>query len=223
MEDIEADYFYDPYLISFFTQGKISSDKIIYKMHDLIHDLARLVSTDTCFQVKTSHYPLFGNACHLALHYDNVRPIDLKATHKNERLRTFTVMCKNCGSGVVKLVKKLFYYLKFARVLDLSNIGLGEVPEPIDHLIYPRYLNNLSNLRHIVFDVGGKLSSMPQEFGKLTNLQTLTAFVVENRKGHRIEELKKMDSLRGSLSIKNIDNVTNAEDAKDSKLDMKLY
>ncbi|KAG8372203.1 hypothetical protein BUALT_Bualt12G0042100 [Buddleja alternifolia] len=210
--------------------------------------------------MKTSHYPLFGNACLLALHHDNVRPLELKATHKNERLRTFLVMRRNGSSEVLILDKKLFYNLKFARVLDLSNIGLLEMPNLVSYLMYIQYLNvsgnriqslprsvykllalqmlklsncpklalpddmkNLSNLKHLVFYVEGELRSIPQEFGKLTTLQTLTAFVVGNKKGHCIEELKKMDSLRGSLFMKNIENVINAEDAKDAKLDTKPY
>ncbi|KAG8372199.1 hypothetical protein BUALT_Bualt12G0041700 [Buddleja alternifolia] len=135
MEDIGDDYFNDLHSRCCFTQGKNSSNKIIYKMHDLIHDLARLVSTDTCFQMKTNHYPLFGNACHLDLPHNNLQPLELKASYKNERLRTFLVMCKNGVSGGL-INQELFFNLKFARVLDLSNIGLGEVPDSINHLIY---------------------------------------------------------------------------------------
>ncbi|KAL0359670.1 UNVERIFIED_CONTAM: putative disease resistance RPP13-like protein 1 [Sesamum angustifolium] len=143
---------------------------------------------------------------------------ELKAALKNERLRTFLVMCKNGVTGGL-IDHELFFNLKFLRVLDLSNIGLNALPDSIDHLIYLRYLNlcgnrfqylprsmckllvlqtlklrncpelvalpsdlkKLSNLRHLIFDVGGKLSFMPPELGRLTNLQTLSAFVARKQ------------------------------------------
>ncbi|KAL0339829.1 UNVERIFIED_CONTAM: putative disease resistance protein RGA1 [Sesamum radiatum] len=234
LEDIGSDYFDDLYSRSFFIQGKSSPNQTTYKMHDLIHDLARLVSTHTCFRVKHDMQhsdPLFGTAFHLSLHHDSAQRLELKAALKNER------------------------------VLDLSNIGLNALPDSIDHLIYLRYLNlcgnqfqylprsmckllvlqtlkmrncpelvalpsdlkKLSNLRHLIFDVGGKLSFMPPELGRLTNLQTLSAFVARKRKGHGIEELNKMDALRGSLSIKNIENVSNETEARNAKLETKSY
>ncbi|KAL0453276.1 UNVERIFIED_CONTAM: putative disease resistance protein RGA1 [Sesamum latifolium] len=263
LEDIGSDYFNDLYSRSFFVPGKSSPNQTTYNMHDLIHDLARLVSAHTCFRVKhdMQHLdPLFGTAFHLSLHHDSAQRLELKAALKNERLRTFLVMCKNGVTGGL-IDQELFFNLKFLRALDLSNIGLNGLPDSIDHLVYLRYLNlcgnrfqylprsmcklvvlqtlklrncpelvalpsdmkKLSNLRHLIFDVGGKLSFMPPELGRLTNLQTLSAFVVRKRKGHGIEELKKMDALSGSLSIKNIENVSNETEARNAKLETKSY
>ncbi|XP_051151098.1 putative disease resistance RPP13-like protein 1 [Andrographis paniculata] len=262
LEDIGHDYFNDLYMRSFFQRGTSSSNRIIYTMHGLIHDLARLVSTNVCFQVEhnAEFYPLFGNACHLSLHHRAAQALTLSASIRNERLRTFMVVCKR-GSPRGLIDPELFHSLKFLRVLYLCDIGLNKLPDTVDQLVYLRYLNlcgnrieylprslcelaalqtllicncptllelpkdlkNLSDLRHLMFNVVGRLRFMPPEFGKLTNLQTLSAFIVRRMKGHGIEELENMNSLRGTLCVKNIDKVQEVTDAGNAKMNMKEH
>ncbi|KAL0404754.1 UNVERIFIED_CONTAM: putative disease resistance RPP13-like protein 1 [Sesamum radiatum] len=106
------------------------------------------------------------------------------------------------------------------RLVALQTLKLRNCPEL---LALPNETKDLSNLRHLIFDVGVRLSSTPPELGRLTNLQTLSAFVVGRLEGHGIQELNKMDSLRGSILIKDIDNVSNEIDARNAKLEMKPY
>ncbi|KAK6127198.1 hypothetical protein DH2020_039059 [Rehmannia glutinosa] len=263
LEDLGSDYFNDLYLRSFFKQCKSTSNKTKYKMHDLIHDMARLVSKDICFHAKytiTNCYPLFGNACHLSLLHLGVQPLKLKASQKNERLRTFLAMSNSVAPNGGEVDPQLFLNLQFLRVLDLSRLGLTELPSSIDKLKYLRYLNlsenpilslpesmcklvalqtlklrncsrlrelpknmsNLTNLRHLDLDIRGlQLQFMPLQFGRLTGLQTLSAFIIGRKKGHGIEELKNMNCLRGSLCIKNIEYVSNVRDAMEANLGMK--
>ncbi|KAK6127155.1 hypothetical protein DH2020_039103 [Rehmannia glutinosa] len=124
LEDLGSDYFNDLYLRSFFKQCKCTSNKTRYKMHDIIHDMARLVSKDVCFHVKYTMpncYPLFGNACHLSLLHLGVQPLKLKASQKNERLRTFLVMSNSASPNGGEVDPQLFLNLQFLRVLDLSR------------------------------------------------------------------------------------------------------
>ncbi|KAK4432029.1 putative disease resistance RPP13-like protein 1 [Sesamum alatum] len=166
LEDLGADYFNDLYSRSFFQQYKNTwNKKTIYKMHDLIHDMARVVSKDICFHTEynsSNCYPLFGNACHLSLLHDNNQQIELKASLKNERLRTFLLMSNNV-SNRGELHPELFQHLQFLRVLGLSNIGIAELPDSIGKLEYLRYLN-LS---------GNPISHLPESMCRLAALQTL--------------------------------------------------
>ncbi|KAL0346120.1 UNVERIFIED_CONTAM: putative disease resistance RPP13-like protein 1 [Sesamum radiatum] len=165
LEDLGADYFHDLYSRSFFQQHKNTSNKATYKMHDLIHDMARVVSKDICFHTEynsSNCYPLFGNTCHLSLLHDNSHQIELKASLKNERLRTFLMMSNNVSSSG-ELHPELFQHLQFLRVLGLSNIGIAELPDSVDKLEYLRYLNLSRN----------PISHLPESMCRLAALQTL--------------------------------------------------
>ena len=64
---------------------------------------------------------------------------------------------------------------------------------------------------------------MPSELGKLTNLQTLSAFLVGKYEGGQIGELETMRNLQGRICITNLENVLNVKDAEKAKLNEKPY
>ncbi|XP_059445126.1 putative disease resistance protein At3g14460 isoform X2 [Corylus avellana] len=64
---------------------------------------------------------------------------------------------------------------------------------------------------------------MPRHLGRLESLRTLTKFVVGKDSGCGIGELKKLNLLRGSLCIENLQNVTSLTDANDLNLVDKKY
>ncbi|XP_060961084.1 putative disease resistance RPP13-like protein 1 [Cannabis sativa] len=81
--------------------------------------------------------------------------------------------------------------------------------EDCNHLqTLPRDMHHLINLRHLIIS-GKKLVEMPSQISKLTNLQILTTFVAGKDSGAKIEELAKLHSLHGELSIKKLENVAN--------------
>ncbi|KAL9150876.1 hypothetical protein ABFS82_11G016700 [Erythranthe guttata] len=166
LEDLGSEYFNDLHSASLFERCGSTSNRIIYKMHDLIHDMARVVSRDACCRVKYSmlkHYPLFGNACHFSLLRDGIQPsARLQAYQKNERLRTFLVISNNITTGGV-IDRQLFLYLQCLRVLDLSRLGLNDLPDSVDRLEYLRYLNLSEN----------RMFRLPESMCKLVALQTL--------------------------------------------------
>ncbi|KAL0453266.1 UNVERIFIED_CONTAM: putative disease resistance protein RGA1 [Sesamum latifolium] len=59
--------------------------------------------------------------------------------------------------------------------------------------------------------------------GKLTNLQTLSAFLVGKKDGNRIAQLRNMNKLKGSLCILKLENILNKEEARDARLHDKLH
>ena len=77
-----------------------------------------------------------------------------------------------------------------------------------------RSMRELINLRHLENDGCDAWSHMPHEIGKLTSLQSLPVFVIENDIGWlrnykvgSLSELKIHDQLREELHIKDLQNV----------------
>ncbi|GFQ02641.1 putative disease resistance protein at3g14460 [Phtheirospermum japonicum] len=262
-EDIGNDYFKDLLWRSFFQLSHVNiHGQNVYKMHDLIHSMAQLLSGHTCLRHEDGHpnddYTLSRNTRHFSLHCGSVQPMILKGSLWYKNLRTFRVIYENVGHMQVSY--DLFLKSKSLRVLDLSRTGLDDLPDSIAHLKHLRYLNlsenhfrklpesvtnlfnlqtlkleqcfqllelssnmkNMASLRHLHLNVK-QLNCMPSEFGKLVDLQNLSAFIVGRNKGCGIGELKNMRFLRGSLCIKNLENVPNVTEAKEAMLDMKPF
>ncbi|GFP83799.1 putative disease resistance protein at3g14460 [Phtheirospermum japonicum] len=125
--------------------------------------------------------------------------------------------------------------LKELRFLDVSETPLMFLPDVICCLSHlqtlkldgsrirklPQSTSELVNLRHLVIDVVTMLGLMPKEIGKLTKLQTLSAFLVGDHDGYRIGELKCLDKLKGSLKIWNLEIVKTKEEAAEACLSNK--
>ncbi|KAG8650169.1 putative disease resistance protein RGA4 [Manihot esculenta] len=152
--------------------------------------------------------------------------------HKNLRcLRAYHM--RYCGirlsdSGIEK-VDSCIKMLKHLRYLDVSQNGkLMALPNSITDLLnlqvlnvsychklkeLPKDIKKLVTLRHLYCE-GCPLTHMPRGLGQLTSLQTLSKFVMA--KGHisskdvgKINELNKLNNLRGSLEITNLGFVDN--------------
>ncbi|KAK9930234.1 hypothetical protein M0R45_027278 [Rubus argutus] len=122
---------------------------------------------------------------------------------------------------------------KSLRYFDLSNTPITRLPESIDSLHHlqtiklrgcvhflqlPKGMKKLINLRHIDLDIIRQLRAMPPYLGNLTNLQSLSAFLVGREEGYRIGELKNLNDLRGVLRISRLENVSNKEEAEEAAL-----
>uniref|UniRef100_A0A0E0Q935 Uncharacterized protein n=1 Tax=Oryza rufipogon TaxID=4529 RepID=A0A0E0Q935_ORYRU len=125
--------------------------------------------------------------------------------------------------------------LKYLRYLDLSFTGIKILPDSVCSLSQlqvldlrgcafdelPRKMNCLINLRHLhaSSDTIAQISGI----GKLTKLQELHDYYVEEEDGHRITELSDMSHLRGSLCISNLDMVTDPAEALEANIIEKNY
>ena len=167
IEDIGNDYFDNLLWRCFFHVPHFDYlDQPVYHMHGLIHELAQLVSTDICFQMKDGMSPLlpiFRNARHSSLlSQEDIQPMTLKMFQRYKGLRTFMVFCRN-GSHIVELLFDLFRNLQCLRVLNLSSTGILELPDSIDNLKHLRYLNvSKTNIK-----------KLPESIAYLYGLQTL--------------------------------------------------
>ncbi|KAF3455582.1 hypothetical protein FNV43_RR00215 [Rhamnella rubrinervis] len=141
-----------------------SSNTPTYKMPVLLHDLAQLVSRDSCLRVedkKSCLMPKYSSVRHSSLLCQNIQPSVLKMFHRYKNLCTFM------STSPIKEVPYEFF-------LNLQRLRL------------PKHLKNLNKLRHLELDVKRQISCMPLGLGKLTNLQMLQAFIVGKDEGRAL-------------------------------------
>ncbi|RXH85019.1 hypothetical protein DVH24_041787 [Malus domestica] len=245
MEDIGNEYFDILLQSSLFQDATMSDNGIVSKckMHDLVHDLAELVSKseslmeDLCGRDNT-------------LEIQHVARVSTSTLEKIPQRSA--VKLRSLFSDDGEVPSNILPQFKALRVLNLSNASIEEFPDSIGRLKHLRYLDisetrfkalpssigklynlqtlkatncalkefpkelqNLINLRHIYFD---KSVKFPQKLRRLTCLQTLPYFSVGNETGRRIEELAGLKQLKGELIICNLEHVKNGEEAKKAML-----
>ncbi|XP_028110546.1 putative disease resistance RPP13-like protein 1 [Camellia sinensis] len=123
--------------------------------------------------------------------------------------------------------------LKHLRYLDVSCSGITRLPDTVVTLYnlqvlflkfchrlrkLPPNIGRLVNLRH--FDMTGvhipSSEEMSLHSGKLTNLQTLSNFMVGKDCGRKIGELKNLSHIRGGIQISRLENVSGVKDAREA-------
>ncbi|XP_015890872.3 putative disease resistance RPP13-like protein 1 isoform X1 [Ziziphus jujuba] len=99
--------------------------------------------------------------------------------------------------------------------LNLSSCGyLSRLPTDMSRLV---------NLRYLGFSYTG-VTEMPQQMCKLKHLQYLKpALLVDKNGGRNIKDLGNLEDLRGSLKIKNLENIVNVKDVLEAKLANKKH
>jgi len=162
LQHIGGQYFEDLVNLSFFQKlrGK-------YVIHDLMHDMAQLVSKEDCFIVKNARdiEMVPQNVRHLSiLRSNDVKLSNLLILCKHKKLRT--LLCnKSLGSGTLyPAVGHWFSGLQYLRVIFFASTkGL------------PESIGNLKHLRYLEISGGFHFDSFPSSFPSLYNLQILYA------------------------------------------------
>ncbi|KAL5802178.1 hypothetical protein ACOSQ4_030483 [Xanthoceras sorbifolium] len=172
LEDLGGEYFCDLLSRSMFQISSSNTSK--FAMHDLLNDLAQMVSRKLSFRLedesesnnrsKVSEKTRYASyICHT---YNDKRKFKVlaDATH----LRTHLSMPRinewdDTAYVSHTVISDMFLRFKKLRVLSLKNLYIIELPDSIGGLRLLRYLN-LSNT---------KIRSLPESTNSMCNLQTL--------------------------------------------------
>ncbi|GLT91502.1 hypothetical protein SLE2022_093850 [Rubroshorea leprosula] len=215
------------------------------KIHDLIHDFAQSIYSDTMIIEESSSNNMPHQARHLNLRFGKEKeqikledvaeklqtlfseqgfPTSLQGNFK--RLRALSVSGADDGEPL----PSCFGNSKSLRCLDISGTPIRQLPKFITKMynlqtfrfnncrslkMPPEGIGHLMNLRHIYFD---DEDHMPAHIGRLTSLQTLQKFFVGEKRGQKIEELGKLGQLRGALEIYNLECVKDKSEAQRARL-----
>uniref|UniRef100_I1PK27 NB-ARC domain-containing protein n=1 Tax=Oryza glaberrima TaxID=4538 RepID=I1PK27_ORYGL len=115
----------------------------------------------------------------------------------------------------VKELPEKFWRLYSLQVVDASRSSLRVISPDVTKLI---------NLRRLALpDYCALKLSVLTRLGNLSRLRNLKYFTVAPRNGREIGELKDMDKLSGTLTIKSICNVKSKEEASEARLVDKQY
>ncbi|XP_038973689.1 putative disease resistance protein RGA3 [Phoenix dactylifera] len=165
-----------------------------------------------------------------------------------ERLGSLrTLDLSNCG---ISMLPESIGDLKHLRCLQLPNTTIRRLPESVGCLYnlqilglrncdiqeLPWNTRSLQRLHHLDLHLdeisvmaqgaksrGHSLRSMPPEIGLLTDLQTLSRFVVGTKHRCGLRELKELNNLHGELQISNLHFVSKAAEASEANLSRKQY
>ncbi|CAL5394450.1 unnamed protein product [Camellia sinensis] len=222
LEDIGNGIWNELYWRSFFQDvDKNSSGGIIFKIHDLMHDLAQSVMEDEChiMEAESSNNISAQRIHHVTLVADYMHAgVFPKALYRVESLRTILQQIRqpNTYSGSSFSFSCDFTNFGSLRVFDALGTNMGQLSSSIVNLL-PKNMKSLRNLRHLYFKGCRKIQDMPPKLGHLTLLRTLSLFIVGKSRGHRVVELQCLD-LGGELCIRHLERVRNSTDAKEANL-----
>ncbi|XVF29564.1 hypothetical protein REPUB_Repub15cG0132100 [Reevesia pubescens] len=183
LDDIAEDCFRKLLQRSFF-DGTVRDDSgnIFCRMHDLVYDFAKTVSSTTC-SVIGSFKDVFAELRHCSLAFESEPSTPLRYLSKTEDLQSLLLLSGKFDS----IPDTVFSRLSHLRVLDFSQSGILEWPVSLGALKHMRYLDlsrtyirkipesisNLKYLQKLKLSHCYNLEELPNTVPQLTNLVNL--------------------------------------------------
>ncbi|XP_065631973.1 putative disease resistance protein RGA1 [Quercus suber] len=163
-EDVGHEYIIDLLWRSFFQEVEKDErgNTLHFKMHDLMHDLAKLVAGSYSTTCNSKEEIIDEKTLHVSFGGQSQSQVP-SSMFKASRIRTFMVedQLKNLHQLIYD--SKIVACFKFIRLLDLHNKGIRTIPGSIGRLKHLRYLDLSDNM----------IRMLPNSITRLHNLQTL--------------------------------------------------
>ncbi|KAL5979933.1 hypothetical protein ACLOJK_039045 [Asimina triloba] len=215
IEDIGAEHFND--LVAWSMFQEVSSDGSSCKMHDLLHDLAELITKDETYVDKSEKsHQCHTNVRHASFHVNGKSSVKMLRSlflHEVDKIDTGldNLFCQARFLRAlvfrdleIKTLPRTIGKLKHLRYLDLSASWIMELPNVIGKMKYLKYLdlhnselqelpNAIGKLKHLTYlDLSqSKIVELPESVRHLHNLRTLNLSYCY--------ELKKLPSAMGGM------------------------
>ncbi|XXG52634.1 hypothetical protein AAC387_Pa03g0911 [Persea americana] len=163
LEDVGFEYFDDLLRTSFFQYSQQKDGEPIYKMHNMIHDLAQCISDGVYFRMDSPQISgISQKARHFSVTQNHGKHIVFESIYKSRGLRTF-LLPDGFNRGIDPIPHEMFLTLRCLRVLDLSNTAIKMLPASVGNLKHLRYLNLSSTY----------IKTLPKSVSTLYSLQAL--------------------------------------------------
>ncbi|CAJ2671512.1 unnamed protein product [Trifolium pratense] len=162
LENIAREYIDEFHSRSFLLDFKDEGQLFVYKVHDLVHDLALYVAKDECVLVQSHTRNIPNQVRHVSIVEKD--SLDLDLILKSKQVRTILFPIRGMGLDSASLLDTWVSRYKFLRLLDLSDSSMDTIPDSIAKLEHLRTLD-LSN--------NSKIKRLPHSICKLQNLQVL--------------------------------------------------
>ena len=157
LEDVGNQFLHELQSRAFLQDFNVLGNACLFKLHDLVHDVALYVARDEFQLLKFHNENIIENVLHLSFTTNDF----LGQTSIPTGLRT---ILSPLEANNVAFLNNLASRCKFLRVLKLNGSTYESFPRLIGELKHLRYLNLKDNK---------KLKSLPDSVCKLQNLQTL--------------------------------------------------
>ena len=192
MEVIAGEYFENLAICSFFQDFEKDNDNgeiISYKMHDVVHDFAKSITTNECLEINGDNKLEIDckSVHHLCLKNSKETQF-LQSVYEAKNLRTLCLISDEWNREFNMPLYDLFHHFRCLRTLIL-DFPIKKVPDAIENLIHlrcllmsnhvrieelPETICNLYNLQTLSIKNCNGLKKLPLGMGKLINLRHLS-------------------------------------------------